>query len=76
MLRRGRVGAGLALLALLAGCQGADMQMTQQQRTAAVGAAAGTGIALITGASFGQTVGAAMVGGAAGYLGSEMMHDQ
>jgi hypothetical protein len=75
MYSRTKVVVAVVVLGLLAACQGNEVQMTQQQRTAAVGAAAGTGIALITGASFGQTVGAAMVGGAAGYLGGELMDD-
>ena len=62
---------GLALLAVLAGCQGTEM--TREQKSTAVGAAAGTGIALVAGGSFGQVVGAGLVGGAAGYLGGQML---
>ena len=62
---------GLGLLALLAGCQGTEM--SGEQKSTAVGAAAGTGIALIAGGSFGQVVGAGLVGGAAGYLGGQML---
>ena len=36
---------------------------------AVVGAAAGTGIGLVTGGSFGAVVGAGLIGGAVGYLG-------
>ena len=34
-----------------------------------MGAAAGTGIGLVTGGSFGTVVGAGLIGGAVGYLG-------
>ena len=64
---------GLGLLALLAGCQGTGM--SGEQKSTAVGAAAGTGIALVAGGSFGQVVGAGLVGGAAGYLGGRMLDD-
>jgi hypothetical protein len=62
----------LGLLALLLGCQGT--QMTTEQKTAAVGAAAGTGLAMVAGGSFGQVVGAGLVGGAAGYLGGHLLN--
>ncbi|HEX3208982.1 MAG TPA: hypothetical protein VHQ91_06360 [Geminicoccaceae bacterium] len=61
----------LGLLALLPGCQGT--QMTGEQKTAAIGAAAGTGLAMVAGGSFGQVVGAGLVGGAAGYLGGHLL---
>ena len=63
----------LGLLALLAGCQATEM--SGEQKATAVGAAAGTGIALIAGGSFGEVVGAGLVGGAAGYLGGRMLDD-
>ena len=63
--------AGLAVL--LAGCQGTEM--TSEQKATAVGAAAGTGIAMVAGGSFGEVVGAGLVGGAAGYLGGQMLDD-
>jgi hypothetical protein len=47
--------------------------MTSEQKGTAVGAAAGTGIALIAGGSFGEIVGAGLVGGAAGYLGGRLV---
>lgn len=72
MVRRRSV-LGLGLVALLAGCQGAEM--SGEQKATAVGAATGTGIALIAGGSFGEVVGAGLVGGAAGYLGSRMLGD-
>jgi hypothetical protein len=55
------LGAGL-----LGGC---DRPLTTPEKGAAVGAAAGTGIGLVTGGSFGQVVGAGLIGGAVGYLG-------
>ena len=39
------------------------------EKGAALGAAAGTGIGLVTGGSFGTVVGAGLIGGAVGYLG-------
>lgn len=74
MVRRWTV-VGLLLLAPLVGCQGTGMEMTDDQRATAVGAAAGTGIALIAGGSFGEVVGAGLVGGAAGYLGGQLLAD-
>ena len=64
---------GLGIAALLAGCQGTEM--TGEHKATAVGAATGTGIALIAGGSFGEVVGAGLVGGAAGYLGGRMLGD-
>jgi hypothetical protein len=55
------LGAGL-----LGGC---DRPLTMPEKGAAVGAVAGTGIGLVTGGSFGQVVGAGLIGGAVGYLG-------
>jgi hypothetical protein len=43
--------------------------MTTPEKGAVVGAAAGTGIGLVTGGSFGTVVGAGLIGGAVGYLG-------
>jgi hypothetical protein len=63
----------LALLALTAGC---DRPMSSGQKGAAVGAAAGTGIGLVTGGSFGQVVGAVLIGGAVGYLGGSAIGDE
>ena len=57
-------------LALAACALGAcDQPMTTPQKGAVVGAAAGTGIGLVTGGSFGAVVGAGLIGGAVGYLG-------
>lgn len=47
----------------------AACQTTDNERAGAVtGAALGTGVGLLTGGSFGQVVGAGLVGGAAGYI--------
>jgi len=50
----------------LAAC---DRPMSTGEKGAVVGAAAGTGIGLVTGGSFGTVVGAGLIGGAVGYLG-------
>lgn len=55
--------AAVLMLAALGGCQTSSPGM----EGAAVGAAAGTGIGLVTGGSFGEVVGAGLIGGAAGY---------
>jgi len=55
-------------LLLVGGALGACQDMTTGQQGAAAGAAAGTGISLVTGGGFGQTVGAGLIGGAAGYV--------
>ena len=39
------------------------------------GAALGTGIGLVAGGSFGQVVGAGLIGGAAGYIGGRILED-
>jgi hypothetical protein len=46
-----------------------DRPLTTGEKGAVVGAAAGTGIGLVTGGSFGAVVGAGLIGGAVGYLG-------
>ena len=42
--------------------------MTPGQKGAATGAALGSGIGMVAGGSFGQVVGAGLIGGAAGYI--------
>lgn len=49
---------------LLAACEG----MTPTQRGAVTGGALGTGIGMVAGGSFGQVVGAGLIGGAAGAI--------
>jgi hypothetical protein len=60
----------ILVVALAAGALGAcDRPMTTPEKGAVLGAAAGTGIGLVTGGSFGAVVGAGLIGGAVGYLG-------
>jgi hypothetical protein len=63
---RARVLAIVTAATLLGAC---DRPMTTPEKGATLGAAAGTGIGLVTGGSFGQVVGACLIGGAVGYLG-------
>lgn len=61
-----RLGAiGLAV-SLVGAC---DRPLTTPEKGAVLGTAAGTGIGLVTGGSFGQVVGAGLIGGAVGYIG-------
>jgi hypothetical protein len=55
----------LAMAGLLGGCE----NMTTGQKGAVTGAALGSGIGMVAGGSFGQVVGAGLIGGAAGYIG-------
>ena len=55
----------LAVAGILAGCE----SMSPGQKGAATGAALGTGIGMVAGGSFGQVVGAGLIGGAVGYVG-------
>jgi len=55
-----------AVAGMLGGC---NETLSDGQKGALVGAAAGTGIGLVTGGSFGAVVGAGLIGGAVGYLG-------
>lgn len=61
-----RILSVVVIAALLGGCM---ESMSDGQKGAVVGAAAGTGIGLVTGGSFGAVVGAGLIGGAVGYLG-------
>jgi hypothetical protein len=63
---KSKVLALFVVAGLLGGC---DKPMSDGQKGALVGAAAGTGIGLVTGGSFGAVVGAGLIGGAVGYLG-------
>ena len=63
---RARVLAIVAAAGLLGAC---DRPWSNPEKGAAVGAAAGTGIGLVTGGTFGTVVGAGLIGGAVGYLG-------
>ena len=55
----------LAMAGLLGGCE----NMSPGQKGAVTGGALGTGIGMVAGGSFGQVVGAGLIGGAAGYIG-------
>ena len=55
--------AGVAVL--LGGCE----NMSTGQKGAVAGGARGTGIGRVAGGSFGQVVGAGLIGGAVGYIG-------
>ena len=59
------VAAMLAATTMLGGCE----NMSPGQTGAVTGAALGTGIGMATGGSFGQVVGAGLIGGSLGYLG-------
>ena len=55
------------LLFVMANLVGGCEDMTTGQKGAVTGAALGTGIGIVAGGSFGQVVGAGLIGGAAGY---------
>jgi hypothetical protein len=55
----------IAAAVLLGGCE----NMSSGQKGAVAGGALGTGIGMVAGGSFGQVVGAGLIGGAVGYVG-------
>jgi hypothetical protein len=55
----------LAASGILGGCE----NMSPGQKGAVTGGALGTGIGMVAGGSFGQVVGAGLIGGAVGYIG-------
>jgi hypothetical protein len=55
----------LAVAGILGGCE----NMSPGQKGAVTGGALGTGIGMVAGGSFGQVVGAGLIGGAVGYIG-------
>ena len=59
------VAAMLAATTMLGGCE----NMSPGQKGAVTGAALGSGIGMVAGGSFGQVVGAGLIGGSLGYLG-------
>ncbi len=69
-MRRVMIVAMLAAAGMVGGC---DKQMTTAQKGAVGGAALGTGIGLVTQGSFGQVVGAGLIGGAVGYIGGTLI---
>jgi hypothetical protein len=58
----------IAVLVAIAGLAGGCENMTTGQKGAVTGAALGSGIGMVAGGSFGQVVGAGLIGGAAGYV--------
>jgi len=64
-----RTATTLALLLAIAGLAGGCENMTTGQKGAVTGAALGSGIGMVAGGSFGQVVGAGLIGGAVGYVG-------
>jgi hypothetical protein len=62
----------LALVGVLAGCE----NMSMGQKGAVTGGALGAGIGMVAGGSFGQVVGAGLIGGAVGYLGGSAIGDK
>jgi len=60
-------------LLVVAGFLGGCENMTTGQKGALTGAALGTGIGMVAGGSFGQVVGAGLIGGAAGYIGGSAL---
>jgi hypothetical protein len=55
----------IAAAVVLGGCE----NMSSGQKGAVAGGALGTGIGMVAGGSFGQVVGAGLIGGAVGYVG-------
>lgn len=55
----------LTMVGILGGCE----NMSTGQKGAVAGGALGTGIGMVAGGSFGQVVGAGLIGGAVGYVG-------
>jgi hypothetical protein len=64
-----RTARTLTLLLVIAGLAGGCENMTTPQKGALTGAALGSGIGMVAGGSFGQVVGAGLIGGAVGYIG-------
>lgn len=63
--------SALLLVGLLTACEG----MSSGQKGAAAGAALGTGISMVAGGGVATTVGAGLIGGAAGFLGGSAVGD-
>jgi hypothetical protein len=58
----------IAIAGMSSGCDQFE-SLSPGQKGAVTGAALGTGIGMVAGGSFGQVVGAGLIGGAAGYIG-------
>ena len=63
------IKAKLVLIVAAAGILGGCENMSSGQKGAVAGGALGTGIGMVAGGSFGQVVGAGLIGGAVGYVG-------
>lgn len=59
----------IVLIVAAAGILGGCENMSSGQKGAVAGGALGTGIGMVAGGSFGQVVGAGLIGGAVGYVG-------
>jgi hypothetical protein len=57
------------LMLVAAGATSGCENMSPGQKGAVTGGALGTGIGMVAGGSFGQVVGAGLIGGALGYVG-------
>lgn len=68
-----RLSMSLLVVAVLIG--GCD-KMTVPQKGAVTGAALGSGIGMVAGGSFGQVVGAGLIGGAVGYIGGSAIESR
>jgi len=64
-MRKYRLMALVAAAGLLGGCM---ENMSSGQKGALTGAALGTGVGMVAGGSFGQVVGAGLIGGGLGYI--------
>ena len=63
------IKAKILLIVAAAGILGGCENMSSGQKGAVAGGALGTGIGMVAGGSFGQVVGAGLIGGAVGYVG-------
>ena len=63
-----RAKAIVLLVLLGASVAGCNETMSDGQKGAVTGAALGTGIGLVSGGSFGEVVGAGLIGGSLGYI--------
>jgi hypothetical protein len=64
-MMRTRIVLMLALAGIVSGC---TETMSSGQKGALTGAALGTGVGMVAGGSFGQVVGAGLIGGSLGYI--------
>ena len=61
----------MAMTSIVTGCE----NMTTSQKGALTGSALGAGIGMVAGGTFGQVVGAGLIGGAAGYITGNVIED-